>query len=82
MSTHPVPGPHVPGPPVPGPPVPGPPVPASPSADQPGGQVPAGVAAALARLDELEGRPVGEHVEVFDGVHRLLQDSLATLDEA
>jgi len=35
---------------------------------------------ALARLDGLEQRPVAEHVEVFDGVHRLLQDALATLD--
>jgi hypothetical protein len=34
------------------------------------------------RLDELEGRPVAEHVEVYDGVHRQLQDALATLDEA
>ena len=37
---------------------------------------------ALARLAELEGQPVPEHVEVFDAVHRLLQDALATLDEA
>jgi hypothetical protein len=36
---------------------------------------------ALARLDGLEDRPVGEHVEVFDAVHRSLQDALATLDE-
>lgn len=44
--------------------------------------VPAGVLAALGRLDELEGKAVPEHVEIFDGVHRLLQDALATLDEA
>jgi hypothetical protein len=44
--------------------------------------VPPGVAEALERLDELEGAPVSTHVEVFDGVHRLLQDALATLDEA
>ena len=43
---------------------------------------PAGVLLALTRLEELEQRPVAEHVEVFDGVHRLLQDALATLDEA
>ena len=43
---------------------------------------PAAVATALSRLDGLEDRPVGEHVEVFDEVHRLLQDALATLDEA
>ena len=40
-----------------------------------------GVLEALARLEELDQRPVVEHVEVFDGVHRLLQDALATLDE-
>ena len=40
-----------------------------------------GVLEALARLEELDLRPVAEHVEVFDGVHRLLQDALATLDE-
>ena len=43
--------------------------------------VPEGVAQALSRLDQLDGRPVSDHVEVFDDVHRLLQDSLATLDE-
>jgi len=40
------------------------------------------VAQALARLEELEATPVSGRVEVFDGVHRLLQDALATLDEA
>ncbi|MGI8538118.1 MAG: hypothetical protein ACR2K2_16940 [Mycobacteriales bacterium] len=40
------------------------------------------VARALARLDELPGAPAGAHVAVFDTVHRLLQDALATLDEA
>ena len=44
--------------------------------------VPSAVAAALARLESLEGTPVAGHVEVFDEVHRLLQDALATLDEA
>ena len=43
---------------------------------------PPAVTAALGRLQTLAGRPVGEHVEVFDEVHRLLQDALATLDEA
>ena len=43
---------------------------------------PPAVAAALGLLGGLEDRPVGEHVEVFDEVHRLLQDALATLDEA
>ncbi|CAN5303805.1 hypothetical protein BH24ACT10_BH24ACT10_04180 [soil metagenome] len=41
-----------------------------------------GVAAALSRLSALDASPVSEHVEVFDEVHRLLQDALATLDEA
>jgi len=31
----------------------------------------------LARLDEL---PTGEHVAVYEGLHRQLQDSLADLD--
>jgi len=42
----------------------------------------AAVEAAVARLDELDGRPVSEHVAVLDDVHRALQDALATLDEA
>ena len=42
----------------------------------------AAVAAALARLQTLDDTPVAEHVEVFDEVHRDLQDALATLDEA
>lgn len=37
---------------------------------------------ALAALETLQERPVSEHVEVFDAVHRALQDALATLDEA
>ena len=37
---------------------------------------------AVARLRELEVRPVDEHVDVLDHVHRRLQDALATLDEA
>ncbi len=40
------------------------------------------VARALDRLAELDDRPVAEHVEVYDAVHRLLQDALASLDEA
>ena len=47
----------------------------------PAASVPA-VAAALERLPALDGAPVTAHVEVFDSVHRLLQDALATLDEA
>lgn len=34
------------------------------------------------RLAQLADRPVAEHVDVFDAVHRRLQDALATLDEA
>jgi hypothetical protein len=37
---------------------------------------------ALSRLQGLEDLPVGDHVEVFDAVHRSLQDALASLDEA
>lgn len=39
------------------------------------------VDAALTRLGELDGLPVGEHVPVYDEVNRLLQDALADLDE-
>ena len=60
--------------------VPGPPV-AGPRAPAVGDGAASGVLEALARLEELDLRPVAEHVEVFDGVHRLLQDALATLDE-
>ena len=52
-------------------PVPGPPADALPQ-----------VAEALRALDGLGERPVGEHVELFDGLHRTLQDALAALDEA
>jgi hypothetical protein len=38
------------------------------------------VDAALARLDELEGRPVAEHRAVFEDVHRRLRDVLGELD--
>ena len=40
------------------------------------------VGTALELLDRLDDQPVAEHVEVFDQVHRSLQDALATLDEA
>ena len=35
------------------------------------------VAAAVARLDSLGDTPPAEHVEVYEDVHRALQDSLA-----
>jgi hypothetical protein len=38
------------------------------------------VDAALARLDELPGRPVTEHRAVFEDVHRRLRDVLGELD--
>jgi hypothetical protein len=51
---------------------------------QPGGPRPATgeprVDAALARLDELPGRPVSEHRAIFEDVHRRLRDVLGELD--
>jgi hypothetical protein len=41
-----------------------------------------GVRAASARLDELPGLPVAEHVAVFEEVHRMLAGILAELDAA
>jgi hypothetical protein len=38
------------------------------------------VDAALARLDELSGRPVAEHRAIFEDVHRRLRDVLGELD--
>jgi hypothetical protein len=38
------------------------------------------VDAALARLDELGGRPVTEHRAIFEDVHRRLRDVLGELD--
>jgi hypothetical protein len=35
------------------------------------------VGAAVRRLDELTGRPLAEQVEVYESVHRSLQESLA-----
>jgi hypothetical protein len=36
---------------------------------------------ALSRLGDLDALAVGDHVAVYDEVHRLLQDALAALDE-
>jgi hypothetical protein len=51
---------------------------------EPDGQRPATgeprVDAALARLDELAGRPVTEHRAIFEDVHRRLRDVLGELD--
>jgi hypothetical protein len=53
-------------------------------AREPGGPRPATgearVDAALARLDELGGRPVTEHRPIFEDVHRRLRDVLGELD--
>ena len=35
------------------------------------------IAAAVARLDGLTDTPPAEHVEVYEDVHRVLQDALA-----
>lgn len=56
---------------------------ASPVPDAPGRRPATGeprVDAALARLDELAGRPVTEHRAVFEDVHRRLRDVLGELD--
>lgn len=37
---------------------------------------------ALATLDGLAGRPVSEQVAGYEEIHRALQDTLATVDEA
>jgi hypothetical protein len=39
------------------------------------------VAAAVARLADLDGKPVAEHVEVFEDVQRRLQEALTGLDD-
>lgn len=46
-------------------------------------QVPAAAAAerARARLQALDDAPLDEHVEVYEDVHRQLQEGLADLDE-
>jgi hypothetical protein len=38
------------------------------------------VDSALARLGDTHGRPAAEHVEIFEDVHRRLQDTLGSLD--
>ena len=35
---------------------------------------------AIARLDDLDGSPTSEHVEIVDDVHRRLQSALSDLD--
>ncbi len=36
---------------------------------------------ALARLDDLDGRPVSEHVGIYEQVHSALQDQLAAASD-
>ncbi len=61
--------------PVPGPgrPVPGPAV-------TPAGRQAARDAAGQDRFGDLDGRPVAEHVEVFEAEHDRLQSELGTID--
>lgn len=40
------------------------------------------VDAAMAQLAAMTGRPAAERVGVYEAVHRALQDTLATVDEA
>jgi hypothetical protein len=53
--------------------------------DDAGPPAPTGVPtvdSAVGRLTELDGLPTGEHVAIYDAVHRQLQDALADLDGA
>lgn len=43
---------------------------------------PADAAASLTVLDELDGRPLHEHVAVYDELHARLQSALNRIDEA
>ena len=39
------------------------------------------VDAAMTRLADLDGKPVAEHVEIFEDVQRRLQEALTGLDD-
>lgn len=41
----------------------------------------AGIAEAVGALDELDGLPVAEHVELFDSVHTELTVALSSIDK-
>lgn len=41
----------------------------------------AGIAEAVAGLDELDERPIAEHVERFDAVHTELTVALSSIDK-
>jgi hypothetical protein len=74
MSDEPAPEPAVPAAPAPsGAPSPAPLPPPDPTGDP-------RVDAAVARLAELGGRPVAEHVEIFEDVHQRLQELLAAAE--
>lgn len=62
-------------------PRPGPAVTGPRSADGPASSGPTVDEILTGRLAALAPRPVAEHVAGFDEMHRLLQDTLATLDE-
>ena len=46
-----------------------------------GPQEPSGVRDARERLQAIDDAPLEEHVEVYEDVHRRLQEGLADLDE-
>ncbi|CAB4930285.1 unannotated protein [freshwater metagenome] len=48
--------------------------------DRPGATGDPRVDDAIARLDDLDGSPTSEHVEIVDDVHRRLQSALSDLD--
>ena len=68
--------------PVPGPPagvVPRPPVLPPAAGDEPATTTPD--PAAVARFDDLDQRPVAEHVDVFEAEHARLERELRTIDQ-
>lgn len=58
-------------------PVPGPPAQTAPQDTDPR----AGIADAVGGLDDLDDRPVAEHVERFDAVHTELTVALSSIDK-
>ncbi|MFI5955887.1 hypothetical protein [Cryptosporangium sp. NPDC051539] len=50
------------------------------AAGAPDGEAEAQVSAVLTQLDDLDARPVAEHVAAYETVHRTLQDTLAAVD--
>ncbi|GAA3389742.1 hypothetical protein [Cryptosporangium minutisporangium] len=66
--------------PKPGPPPAPKPGPPSPSLVADSAAAEEQVAAVLAHLDDLDERPIAEHVAAYETVHRTLQDTLAAVD--